>query len=313
MLNFFDLRNENLIEKIQKLKLEKNAVILAHFYQRPEIQKVADFIGDSLELAKKARETNADIIVMCGVYFMAETAKIINPEKKVLIPYYKAGCLMADTAIKEEIIEYKKKKPDTFIVTYVNSSADVKAVSDICCTSANAVKIVKKLYEQGIKKFLFVPDRNLGSYVKEKLGNDIEMELWDGYCYVHDQVSKEDVIFYRERFPKCVVVVHPECRKEVRDLADFVGSTSQIVKFVKQTSAKIVVVGTEEGIINYLKKIAPEKTFYSLYRRFICDSMKFITLSRLYKCLLEEKYEITLDENLIKEARKPIEKMLELS
>jgi len=304
---------KSLKEKIRKLKLKKNAIILAHFYQLPEIQEVADFIGDSLELAKKAKETDADIIVVCGVYFMAETAKLLNPTKKVLIPYYKAGCLMADMATKEEILEYKKNNPDTFVVTYVNSSADVKAVSDICCTSANAVKIVEKLVQSGIKKILFVPDKNLGSYIKEKIPKDIKMELWDGYCYVHAQVSKEDVLFYRERFPKCTIVVHPECKKEVRDLADFVGSTSQIVKFVKQTSSDIIVVGTEEGIIHYLKKIAPNKIFYSLHKRFVCDAMKLITLPRLYNCLENEKYEIKLEEKLLKEAKKPIEKMLKLS
>ncbi len=307
-------KDYNFLKKeIRKIKLEKNAIILAHFYQLPEIQEVADFIGDSLDLARKAKETDADIIVMCGVYFMAETAKIINPTKKVLIPYYKAGCLMADMAIKEEILEYKKNNPDTFVITYVNSSADVKAVSDICCTSANAVKVVEKLAQNGLKKFLFVPDKNLGSYVKEKINIDIEMDLWNGYCYVHDQVMKEDVLFYRERFPKCTIVVHPECKKEVRDLADFVGSTSQIVRFVKQTSSDVIVVGTEEGIIHYLRKIAPEKTFYSLHKRFVCDAMKLITLPRLYNCLKNETYEIKLDKELLEKAKKSIEKMLELS
>ncbi len=298
----------DVLDRIKELKEEKNAVILAHYYVDGAIQDVADFVGDSLELARKAKETEADIIVFCGVYFMAETAKVLNPNRKVLIPYYKAGCLMADMAIAEEIKEFREKNPEYAVVTYVNSSADVKAVSDICCTSANAMKIVESL---DAEKILFVPDKNLGSYVAEKVKGK-EIKLWSGYCPVHQKLTPEEVKRVKEENPDAVFVVHPECRKEVRDLADFIGSTSQIVRFVKETDAKKVIVGTEKGTIHQLKKLRPDVEFIPAYSEFVCDQMKMITVERLLKALEREQFEVHVDPEVAKSARRAIERMLEV-
>jgi len=298
---------KELASKVQKLKEEKNAVILAHYYVDGFIQDVADFVGDSLELARKAKSTDADIIVFCGVYFMAETAKILNPEKKVLIPYYKAGCLMADMAIAEEIEEFRKQNPDFAVVTYVNSSADVKAVSDVCCTSANAVKIVESLEKE---KILFVPDRNLGSYVASKV-KDKEIYLWEGYCPVHDKLRVKDVMERKERGG--VFIAHPECNEEVRRIADFVGSTSQMVNFVKEVEADRVIVGTERETIHHLRKVRPDVEFEVAYDGFVCDQMKLITPERLLKALEREQFEVFVDKGIAEKAREAIEKMLDLS
>ena len=297
------------IERIEELKREKNAVILAHYYVDGAIQDVADFVGDSLELARKAKDVEGDIIVFCGVYFMAETAKILNPERKVLIPYYKAGCLMADMAVAEEIEEFKKDNPDYAVVTYVNSSADVKAVSDICCTSANAVKVVEKV---DAEKILFVPDRNLGSYVAEKV-KDKKIKVWNGYCPVHQKLTVEDAERRRRENPDAIFVVHPECKKEIRDMADFVGSTSQILEFVKETTARKVIVGTEEGIIHQLRKERPDIEFILAYSEFVCDQMKMTTVDRLLKALEREQFEVEVPEEIAERARVAIEKMLEIS
>jgi len=296
-------------ERILELKKKKNAVILAHYYVDGDIQDVADFVGDSLELARKAKEVKSDIIVFCGVYFMAETAKILNPERKVLLPYYKAGCLMADMAIAEEIEEFKRKNPEYAVVTYVNSSADVKAVSDICCTSANAVKVIESL---DAEKILFVPDKNLGSYVAEKV-KDKEIVCWSGYCPVHQKLNLEEALKRKEEHKDTVFVVHPECSKEVRDIADFVGSTSKIVRFVKETSAKKVIVGTEKGIIHQLKKLRPDIEFIPAYSEFTCDQMKMNTLERLLKALEREQFEITVPQDIAERAKVAIERMLEVS
>jgi len=298
-----------MFEKIEELKKKKNAVILAHYYVDGDIQDVADFVGDSLELARKAKEVKSDIIVFCGVYFMAETAKILNPERKVLLPYYKAGCLMADMAIAEEIEEFKRKNPEYAVVTYVNSSADVKAVSDICCTSANAVKVIESL---DAEKILFVPDKNLGSYVAEKV-KDKEIVCWSGYCPVHQKLNLEEALKRKEEHKDTVFVVHPECSKEVRDIADFVGSTSKIVRFVKETSAKKVIVGTEKGIIHQLKKLRPDIEFIPAYSEFTCDQMKMNTLERLLKALEREQFEITVPQDIAERAKVAIERMLEVS
>ncbi|MEO2068152.1 MAG: quinolinate synthase NadA [Desulfurobacteriaceae bacterium] len=296
-------------ERILELKKEKNAVILAHYYVVGDIQDIADFVGDSLELARKAKEVKSDIIVFCGVYFMAETAKILNPERKVLLPYYKAGCLMADMAIAEEIEEFKRKNPEYTVVTYVNSSADVKAVSDICCTSANAVKVIESL---DAEKILFVPDKNLGSYVAEKV-KDKEIVCWSGYCPVHQKLTLEEALKRKEEHKDAVFVVHPECSKEVRDIADFVGSTSKIVSFVKETSAKKVIVGTEKGIIHQLKKLRPDIEFIPAYSEFTCDQMKMNTMERLFLALEREQFEINVPENIAQKAKVAIERMLEVS
>ncbi len=297
------------IERIKELKRKKNAVILAHYYVDGTIQDVADFVGDSLELARKAKDVDGDIIVFCGVYFMAETAKILNPEKKVLIPYYKAGCLMADMAIAEEIEEFKKENPEYAVVTYVNSSADVKAVSDICCTSANAVKVVERI---DAEKILFVPDKNLGSYVAEKV-KDKEIKVWNGYCPVHQKLTVEYAERRRRENPDAFFAVHPECKKEIRDMADFVGSTSQILEFVKKTAAEKVIVGTEVGIIHQLRKERPDVEFILAYSEFVCDQMKMITVDRLLKALEREQFEVEVPKRVAERARVAIEKMLEMS
>jgi len=298
-----------ILDRIRKLKEEKNAVILAHYYVEGALQEVADFVGDSLELARRAKEAEGDIIVFCGVYFMAETAKILNPDRKVLIPYYKAGCLMADMAIAEEIKEFREKNPEYAVVTYVNSSADVKAVSDICCTSANAGRIVESL---DAEKILFVPDKNLGSFVAEKVKGK-EVKVWSGYCPVHQKLTPQEARRVKEQNPDAVFVVHPECRKEVREIADFVGSTSQIVRFVKETTAKRVIVGTEKGTIYQLKKLRPDVEFIPAYSEFICDQMKMITVERLLKALEREQFEVQVDPEVAQKARRAIERMLEVS
>ncbi len=293
------------LERIRALKERKNAVILAHYYVDGAIQDVADFVGDSLELARRARSVDADIIVLCGVYFMAETAKILNPEKRVLIPYYRAGCLMADMAIVEEIEDFLRKNPDFSVVTYVNSSARVKAVSDICCTSANAVDVVNRVEGDRV---LFVPDRNLGEFVLER--TDKEVVLWSGYCPIHHKLTEKHLIELKNSYPEAVVAVHPECRKGVRDMADFVGSTSQIIRFVKGVRAGQVIVGTEKGVIHSLRKERPEIEFIPAYGEFICDQMKMITVDRLLNSLEMERFEVSVDEEISKRARKAIEKML---
>ncbi|SNR72153.1 quinolinate synthase NadA [Desulfurobacterium atlanticum] len=299
---------KDVIEKILTLKNEKNAVILAHFYQEAEIQEAADFVGDSLELARKATEIEADIIVMCGVYFMAETVKILNPDKKVLIPYPKAGCLMADMVLEDELKKFKEENPDYAVVTYVNSTAEVKALSDICCTSANAVKVVNSL---DTDKILFTPDRNLGEFIAEQVEGK-EIKLWQGYCPVHEKVPVESVRLLKKMHPEAAVLVHPECKKEIRELADFVGSTSKIINFVKETKKEEFIIGTEMGIIHQLKKAKPEGKFYPAYQQFICDQMKMITAERLINCLEEEKYEVDVDREIAEKAKIAIDKMLSI-
>ena len=303
------MERREFLERIRELKEEKRAVILAHYYVDGLVQDAADFVGDSLELARKAKEAEGEIILFCGVYFMAETAKILNPTKKVLIPYYKAGCLMADMAIAEELKEFRENNPDYAVVTYVNSSADVKALSDICCTSANAVKIIESLDEE---KILFLPDRNLGSFVAEKVKGK-EIKLWSGYCPVHEKLNPQQAKRVKEENPDAVFVVHPECRPEVREIADFVGSTSQIVRFVKETEAKRVIVGTERGTIHQLKKLRPDVEFIPAYPEFTCDQMKMITPERVIKALEREQFEVEVPEEVAEGARRAIEKMLERS
>ncbi|WP_457679345.1 quinolinate synthase NadA [Thermovibrio sp.] len=303
------MERQEFIDRIRELKEEKNAVLLAHYYVDGLVQDAADFVGDSLELARKAKETDAEIILFCGVYFMAETAKILNPGKKVLIPYYKAGCLMADMAIAEELKEFRENNPDYAVVTYVNSSADVKALSDICCTSANAVRIVEGLEAE---KVLFLPDKNLGSFVAERVKGK-EVKVWSGYCPVHDKLSLEQALRVKEVNPDALFVVHPECRKEVREVADFVGSTSQIVRFVKETEAKKVIVGTERGTIHQLKKLRLDIEFIPAYPEFICDQMKMITPERVLRALEREQFEVFVNEEVAKGARLAIERMLERS
>ncbi|MBN1693957.1 quinolinate synthase NadA [candidate division WOR-3 bacterium] len=292
-------------EKIKVLKDEKNAVILVHNYQRGEVQEIADYLGDSLELSRKANSTDAEIIVFCGVKFMAETAKILSPEKKVIMPREEAGCPMANMITPDDVLNLRKKHPNAKVVSYVNTNADVKAVTDVCCTSANAVKVVENIESDEI---IFIPDRNLGSYVKRFV--DKKIILWDGFCYVHEQIQKDEVLQAKNRLPEALLLVHPECRPEVIDIADKVLSTSGMIKFAKESLAKSFLIGTEEGIIYRLKKENPNKEFYSAGTPKICSNMKLTRLEDVYIALKEEKYEITLPNDIISASRKALKEML---
>lgn len=293
------------VKAIKELKEIKNAVILVHNYQRSEVQEIADYLGDSLGLSVEAHATDAKIIVFCGVKFMAETAKILSPEKKVLMPREEAGCPMANMVTPDDVLEMRKAHPNAKVVSYVNTNADVKAVTDVCCTSANAVKVVKNIDADEI---IFVPDKNLGSYVKRF--TDKKIILWDGFCYVHDQISKEEILISKEKFPEALLLVHPECRPEVIDLADEVLSTSGMIKFARESNAKSFLIGTEEGILYRLKKENPNKEFYSAGTPKICSNMKLTHLEDVYNALNEEKHEINLPENIISASKKSLEAML---
>jgi len=295
----------NYEKRIKKLKDKKNAVILAHNYQRAEVQDIADYLGDSLGLSQQANKTDAEIIVFCGVRFMAETAKILSPEKKVIMPREEAGCPMANMITPEDVLELRKKHPNAKVVSYVNTNADVKAVTDVCCTSANAVKVVKKI---DANEIIFLPDKNLGSYVKRF--TDKKIILWDGFCYVHDQISKEEVLSSKKKYPEALLLVHPECRPEVIDIADEVFSTSGMIKFARKSSAKSFLIGTEEGIIHRLKKENPTKEFYPAGMPKICSNMKLTQLEDVYNALKEEKNVIDLPEGIIKASKKSLEAML---
>lgn len=295
----------SLTEEIIRLKKNKNAIILVHNYQRPEIQDIADFLGDSLGLAKKAAKTDAEIIVFCGVRFMAETAKILSPEKAVLLPVKEAGCPMADMITAEELRELKGKYPDAKVVSYVNTNADVKAESDVCCTSANAVKVVKNIDAEEI---IFAPDKNLAAYCQRF--TDKKIIPWDGYCYVHERITKEEVLLSKEKFPDALLIVHPECNPAVIDLADAVLSTSQMVEFARKSDKKRFLIGTEEGLIYRLKKENPEKEFYAAGSPKVCRDMKLTTLNDVYRALDEERFAIELPEEIIKRAQNSLELML---
>ncbi len=298
--------HKELIEKINKLKKEKNSVILVHNYQRPEIYKIADFIGDSLGLCKEATKTDAEIIVFCGVDFMAESAKILNPDKTVLHPSKISVCPMAAMVTKEQVLEMKKKYPKAVVVSYVNTTADVKAVSDICCTSANAVKVVGSLKE---KEIIFTPDKNLGTYVQSKLP-DKKIILVEGYCYVHDKIDAESVKRAKELHPEAEVLVHPECRMDVVKLADYVCSTSQMEQRVKESPAKEFIIVTECGMVNRLKMIRSDAEYYA--GAGTCIQMKKITLEKVYDCLLNETNKVELDKEIREKAKKALDAMLEI-
>jgi len=300
------MEQKKLIEKINELKKEKNAVILVHNYQRPEIYSVGDFLGDSLELAKKAVETDAEIIVFCGVDFMAESAKILNPSKKVLISDKLSICPMADMVKKEEVIDLKKKYPNAAVCSYVNTSAEVKAVSDICCTSANAVKVVNSLDE---KEVIFTPDKNLAAYVSMK--SDKKIIPLEGNCYVHDKILVEDVKKAKENYPDAKVMVHPECRMDVIELGDAVCSTSQMISYAKESDVKEFIVVTECGMVNRLKKEVLGKEFYPVGGT--CIQMKKITLEKVYDCLLNEENEVILDKDVMDKARNALQRMIDIS
>lgn len=301
------LGNELVIEEIKRLKKEQNACILAHNYQLGEVQDIADYTGDSLELAQIAAKTDASVLVLCGVYFMAETASILSPIKKVLLPKFEAGCLMADMITVEKLKSIKAEHPDALVVTYVNSPAAVKAESDVCCTSSNALKVVKRL---GDKEVIFTPDENLGQYVESKLGRKVY--LYPGYCPTHARITKQDIINKRAEYPGAKVIVHPECRPEVINEADEALSTGGMVKYVKESEAKSFIIGTELGIIHRLKKENPCKIFVPVSEQAICPQMKLIRLEDVLIALKEGKYEVKVPEDIRKKAEKAVCRMLEV-
>src|ERR1035437_419443 len=306
--------NLDLFAEIERLKKEKNAIILAHYYQEPDIQDVADFIGDSLGLAQQAEKTKADIIVFAGVHFMAETAKILNPNKKVLLPDLKAGCSLADSAPTALFKQFRDKHPDHIIISYINCSAEIKALSDIICTSSNAQKIIESLPPE--QKIIFAPDKNLGAYLKKKTGRDIV--LWNGACIVHEIFSLEKITKLKIRHPKAKVIAHPECEEPVLRVADFIGSTTSLLKYSMTDDAQEYIVATETGILHQMQKESPHKTFIPAPPENMCACndcpyMKLNTLEKLYLCMEYEEPQIIMDENLRAAALKPIQRMLEIS
>ena len=298
----------NLAEEIRRLKKERNAIILAHNYQVPEVQDVADVVGDSYSLSQHAAETDSDVIVFCGVHFMAESAKILSPNKTVLLPVRDAGCPMADMVTAPKLREMKAKYPDAAVVCYVNSSAEVKAESDVCCTSSNALKVVESLEN---KQVIFVPDKNLGSYIASKVKNK-EIILWKGFCITHKRVKVEEVQKIRQLHPNAKILMHPECEPEVQKLADFLGSTSAIIKYAGEIPEKDIIIGTEEGILHLLKKQNPDKNFYLLSTGLICTNMKKTRLEDVHSALLNMQHEIHVDEDIRIKALKSLERMLKI-
>ncbi len=283
-------------------------LIIAHLYQWPEVQDIADFVGDSLELSRKAKSADADVIVFCGVWFMAETAKILNPKKVVLIPERNAGCPMADMVTATDVEELRKQHPHAAVVCYVNSSAEVKAVSDICCTSSNAVKVVASLKE---KEIIFVPDRNLGHYVSRFLP-DKKFILFDGFCPTHNRISPLDVEKVRQSRPDTPILVHPECVPGVVDLADFTGSTAQIIDYAVKSEHKEFIIGTEIGVLYRLQQLCPSKKFYTLHAAMVCPNMKKTNLDSVYLSLEKMQCRIELDEEIIKRASGSLDRMLSI-
>lgn len=299
------MKKDKIIDKIQKLKKNRNAVILAHNYQIGEVQDVADFVGDSLELSQKAAKIASDVIVFCGVHFMAETAAILSPDKTVLIPDNNAGCPMADMITASELKEWKKNYPGRKVVCYINTSAEVKAECDICCTSSNALKMVEFL---GYEEILFVPDKNLAAYVARN--TKIRITAWDGYCYVHDKILVKDIKEKQRLYPEAEVWVHPECRPEVIDLADKVLSTGKMIREANETRIKDIIIGTETGIIYRLKKENPEKNFYPAKNLALCSDMKKINLKKVLHSLEEMIFKVEIPYDVSQRARGAIEKMI---
>ncbi len=304
----------DLFDEIEKLKKEKNAVVLAHYYQEPDIQDIADYIGDSLGLSQKAAETNADVIVFAGVHFMAETAKILSPEKKVLLPDLKAGCSLSDSCPPHLFAKFKEKYPDHLVITYVNCSAELKALSDIVCTSANAVQIVNSLPKD--QKIIFGPDKNLGAYVAKKTGRDLV--LWNGACMVHEIFSIQRINKLKERHPEAKFIAHPECEDVILSMADYIGSTTGLLKYSINSDAKEFIVATESGIIHQMEKANPGKVFIPAPPNNACacndcPHMKRNTLEKLYLCLKNGLPEVDVPMHVVEKARLPIERMLEIS
>mgnify|MGYP001431453291 CR=1 FL=1 len=299
---------ENLIKEIIKLKQERNAVIVAHNYQVDDVQEIADVVGDSFALSEYCASSEYSTIVFCGVHFMAESAKILSPEKTVLLPVIDAGCPMADMVTPEKLREAKKRYPGAAVVCYVNSSAEVKAESDICCTSSNALNVVKSVKEKDI---IFVPDKNLGSYIAKQVPEK-NIILWDGYCITHHRIDKDEVNMIKEFHKDAELLVHPECQPEIVELADFVGSTKQIIDYASQSSNKKFIIGTEMGVLYKLKKDNPDKTFYLMSKGLVCANMKKTRLQNVYDALNEMKYKIELDKEIISKAKKALNRMLEI-
>ena len=304
----------DLFVEIEKLKKQKNAIILAHYYQEPDIQDVADYIGDSLGLAQQAEKTNAEIIVFAGVHFMAETAKILNPSKKVLLPDLNAGCSLADSAPADLFKRFKDKNSEHLVISYINCSAEIKALSDIICTSSNAEKIIESVAKD--QPIIFAPDKNLGAYLNKKTGR--EMLLWNGACMVHEIFSLEKIIKLKIRHPKAKLIAHPECESFILNIADYIGSTTQLLKYTQTNSASEYIVATETGILHEMQKTNPSKTFIPAPPENNCacndcPHMKLNTLEKLYLCIQYELPEITMNEELRKRAKKPIDQMLQIS
>lgn len=295
-------------DKIQKLKKEKNAIILAHFYTLDEVQEIADYVGDSYYLSKVAKSSDAKMIVFCGVSFMGESAAIMNPDKKVLMPDLNADCAMAHMVNIDRIKELRDKYQDLAVVCYINSTAEIKTYADVCVTSANAVKVVKNLPNQNV---FFIPDGNLGQYVKEQVPEK-NVILNDGYCPIHAAITKEEVLEAKERYPQAKFVVHPECKKDVLALADYIGSTSGIIDFVGKDDGQEYIIGTEIGVLYELKKKNPKKTFYTLRTNVTCSDMKLITLDKVFEVLENETNMVTVTETLRHKALHPLNKMLEI-
>ena len=306
--------NKKIIDRFLTIKKEKNAVLLAHYYQIPEIQDIADFVGDSLALSQEAFKTSANIIVFAGVHFMAETAKILNPKKKVLLPDLEAGCSLADSCPPEEFKRFKKKHPGHKVISYINCTAEVKALSDVICTSSNAKKIVESFPES--QKLIFAPDKNLGSYINSITGR--KMVLWNGSCEVHDVIKTEEIIKLKVKNPDAKLIAHPECKAVILQMADYIGSTSGLLEYTVKDPSRKFIVATETGILHQMKKHSPEKEFLVVPSDETCSCndcpyMKMNTLPKLLKCIEKESPEIILSEELIRRAKKPILRMLEIS
>ncbi len=304
----------NLVEKINKLKKEKNAIILAHFYQTADIQDMADFVGDSLALANKAKESDAEIIVFAGVHFMAETAKALNPNSMVLLPDLEAGCSLAESAPADKFIKFKAKYPDHKVVSYINCTAELKTMTDVVCTSSNALQIVESFDKD--EKIIFAPDKNLGGYINKISGRD--MVLWDGTCEVHDILEAERIVQMKIENPDALLVAHPECAAPVLELADYIGSTSGILNYTLTTDNKKFIVATESGILHKMKNDSPEKEFLIVPSDETCSCndcpyMKLITMQKIYDCLLNETNQIELSDEVMKKSLVPIERMMEIS
>ncbi len=296
----------DITKEIESLKKQRGAVILAHYYQRPEVQDIADYVGDSFALSKLAKELLQQVIVFCGVHFMAESAKILSPEKTVLLPDANAGCPMAEMVGEEDVIALKKAHPNAAVVCYVNSTAKVKALSDICCTSSNAIRVVNSLPQKDI---IFIPDQNLGHYVAQKVPEK-NIILFDGYCVTHHRINADDVIKAKEAVPDAIFAVHPECRPEIVEMADFVGSTSEIIDFVSSSPREKFIIGTEMGVLHPIQKRSPNKRLYLLSQGLVCPNMKKTTLENVKNALLNNEYEMKLDSETVEKAKHSLDRML---